>query len=309
MARSGPLTRVNGRKQSPAQNGAVSSSVVSSQSALPGRATVNSIRALLLCLLSVLVPGRADAADSLQQLMAKVASAYGHAPGAIRETGTTFSVLEGEGSLLRLYKFPDRFHVEIAYAVARDDRTMIGAQAWNKNAPANRMAHGAIVLQAARIALPWSLLSRQSVAIDRGAASAPNDRTVHVIEVPLQEALTMLVDIDPETGYIVRSRGMYVTAGTAIEFATLFSDFRKENGRVHAAREEQFAAGTRTGYSFIDKIEYLDSLPDSAFAPWTSADSGHDGSRPVGGARELKGTPAAFLISAPGPHGGDRMVP
>ena len=83
----------------------------------------------------------------------------------------------------------------------------------------------------------------------------------------------MLVDVDPETGYIVRSRGMYLMAGTAIEFATLFSDFRKEGDRVHAAREEQFAAGTKTGYSFIDRIEYLDSLPDSAFAPWTSADS------------------------------------
>jgi hypothetical protein len=235
---------------------------------------LKSIRVLLLCLLSVLLPGHAFAADALQQVLGKVASVYGPEPGAIRETGTTFSVLEGEGSLLRLYKFPDQFHIEIAYAAASDNRTMVGAKAWNKKAPANRMSRGAIALQAARIALPWSLLSRQSAVVDRGTASAPDGRTVRVIEVPIEEALRMLVDVDPETGYIVRSRGIYVMGETAIEFATVFSDFRKEGGRVHAAREEQFAAGTKTGYSFIEKVEYLDSIPDSAFAPWASADSG-----------------------------------
>jgi len=229
---------------------------------------------MLLCVLGILLPGHAFAMDSLPQILAKVASVYGPAPGAIRETGTTFSVLEGEGSLLRLYKFPDRFHIEITYAAASDDRTMIGTNAWNKRAPANRMSRGAVVLQAARIALPWSLLSRQSTALDRGVASVPDGRIVRVIEVPLEEALTMLVDIDPETGYILRSRGMQVLAETTIEFSTLFSDFRKEGGHVYAAREVQFAAGTKTGYSFIEKIEYLDSIPDSAFAPWASADSG-----------------------------------
>jgi hypothetical protein len=229
---------------------------------------LKSIRALLLCMLSALLPCDVFAADSLQQVLDKVVSVYGPAPGAIRETGTTFSALEGEGSLLRLYKFPDKFHIEIAYAVASDDRTMIGAKAWNKRAPANAMLRGAIALQAARIALPWSLLSRQAAAIDRGTASAPDDRTVRVIEVPIEEALRMLVDIDPQTGYILRTRSIYVMGGTAVEFATLYADFRKEGGRVHAAREEQFAAGAKAGYSFIEKVENLESKPDSAFAPW-----------------------------------------
>lgn len=235
---------------------------------------VKSIRALLLCILSVLLSGQAFAADSLQQILDKVASVYGPAPGAIRETGTTFSVLEGEGSLLRLYKFPDKFHIEIAYAVASEDRTMIGAKAWNKRVPANPMSRGAIALQAARIALPWSLLSRQSEAVDRGTATAPDGRTVRVIEVPLEEALRMLVDVDPQTGYVLRTRSIYVMGGTAVEFSTVFSDFRKEGGRVRAAREEQFAAGAKTGYSFIEKVEYLESIPDSEFAPWALADSG-----------------------------------
>jgi len=234
---------------------------------------MKSIRAMFLCVLGMLVCGHVVAADSLQQVLARVAAVYGPAPGAIRETGTTFSVLEGEGTLLRLYKFPDQFHIEIDYAEASDNRTMIGASTWNRKAPANLMARGAIVLQAARIALPWSLLSRQSAAQDRGAASLPDGTTVRVIEVPLADALSMMVDIDPESGYILRSRGMYLLAGTAIEFATLFSDFRKAGERVHAAREEQFAAGVKTGYSFIDKVEYPDSIPDSAFAPWATADA------------------------------------
>ena len=45
-------------------------------------------------------------------------------------------------------------------------------------------------------------------------------------------------------------------------------------GRAHAAREVQYAAGAKTGYSFIERVEYLESLPDSAFAPWALADSG-----------------------------------
>jgi hypothetical protein len=178
---------------------------------------LKSIRTLLLCMLSTLLPCDASAADSLQQVLDKVASVYGPAPGAIRETGTTYSALEGEGSLQRLYKFPDKFHTLIAYAVASEDRTMIGTKAWNKRAPANAMS---------------------------------------------------------QMGYILRTRSIYVMGGTAVEFATLYADFRKEGGRVHAAREEQFAAGAKAGYSFIEKVEYLESIPDSAFAPWALADSG-----------------------------------
>jgi hypothetical protein len=229
---------------------------------------------MLWCVLAMLVPGHALAADSLQQLLAKVAAAYGPAPGAIRETGTTFSVLEGEGSLVRLTKFPDQFHIEIVYAGASDNRTMIGDKAWSRQVPANRVTRGAIALQALRVALPWSLLSRQATVIDRGTASALDGRSVRIIEVPIEETLSMLVDVDPATGHILRSRGMYVLAETTIEFSTLFSEFRSEGGRVHAAREEQFAAGTQTGYSFIERVEYLESLPDSAFAPWASAHSG-----------------------------------
>jgi len=267
------LTRINGSQPRAAEN------ACACRRHLPeihrsGHAAVKPIIALLMCMSSILLPGRAFAADPLQQLLVRVASVYGPAPGAIRESGTTFSALEGEGSLLRLTKFPDQFHIEIAYAAASDERTMIGARAWNKRAPANPMSRGAIVLQATRVALPWSLLSRQSSAIDRGTASEPDGTTVQLVEVPLEETLRMLVDIDPRTGYIVRSRGIAVIGGTAIEFATLYSDFRTEGGRVHAAREEQFAAGAKTGYSFIDKVEYLDTLPDGAFAPWASADSG-----------------------------------
>jgi len=267
-----PLTHVNGRNLWAAENASVGRR--HSENTNICHASMKTTRILLLCMLSLVLSGHALAADSLAQVLDKVATAYGPAPGAIRETGTTFSVLEGEGSLLRLYKFPDRFHIEIAYAIASEDRTMIGAKSWNKRAPANDLPRGSIALQAARIALPWSLLSRQSAAIDRGTASATDGRTVRVIEIPLDDVLRMLVDVDPQTGDVLRSRGIYVTGGTAVEFATLFSDFRKNGGRVHAAREEQFAARAKTGYSFIEKVEFLETIPDSAFAPWALADSG-----------------------------------
>jgi hypothetical protein len=200
-----------------------------------------------------------------------VASAYGPAPAALRETGVVFSALQGQGTLLRLYMFPDRFHIEINYPASSENRTMIGDRVWNLHAPANPVSRGAIMLQAVRVALPWSLLSRQSAAVDRGTATGPGGGAVRVVEFPLVMHHTVVVEIDPETGYIVRSRGIQKVGEHEIEFATVYSDFRVEGGRVHAAREDQSAAGTRTGYSLIDKVEYLDAIPDSVFAPWESA--------------------------------------
>lgn len=222
----------------------------------------------LLYSLTILMAGSACAMESLQQILDKVAAAYGATPPAmVRETGTTNSLLRGDGSLLRLYKAPDRFHIEIDYATSSETRTMVGAMAWSQHTPANPMLRGAIALQAGRIAMPWNILAKQSAAVDRGADLTAEGKTVRVIEFPLEEQLKLVVEIDPETGYILRSRGIQSVGEQAIEFATVYSEFRKESGRIHAAHEEQFAMGVNIGRSRIEKIEYPASIPDSAFMP------------------------------------------
>ena len=229
---------------------------------------LKTIAIALLYSLTILITGSACAAESLQQILDKVASEYGATPPAIiRETGTTNSAVRGDGSLLRLYKAPDSFHIEIKYANSDEMRTMVGAMAWSQHTPANPMLRGAIALQAGRIAMPWNILAKPSAAVDRGTALNAEDKTVRVIEFPLEEQLKLVVEIDPETGHILRSRGLLSVGENTLEFSTVYSDFRKENGRIHPAHEEQFAMGVNVARANIEKIEYPESIPESAFMP------------------------------------------
>lgn len=216
----------------------------------------------------MLVTEAACAADPLQEIFAKVEAAYGtQPPAAISEAGTTVSFRLGNGALTRLYKAPDRFRIEIRYATRTELRTMAGTNAWQQGEPANPMLRGAIALQAARIALPWNLLARRAEAVDRGPVAGPDGKMLRQVEFPLEPQLKLVVEIDAQTGYILRSRGIQSVGGTPMEFATVYSDFRKRDGRIHAAREDHFAMGHHTGYSLIESVEYPVQVPDSAFLP------------------------------------------
>ena len=169
--------------------------------------------------------------------------------------------------MLRLYKAPDKLHVEINYASSSENRTVVGSMAWYQHEPAKPTVRGATTLQAARMALPWNVLAKPSAAIDLGPIANADGKTVRAVEFPLEEQLKLVVEIDPETGYILRSRGILTMAQNSVEFATVYSDFRKGNGRIRAAHEDQFAMGRYLGHSRIDKIEYPESMQDSVFLP------------------------------------------
>lgn len=222
----------------------------------------------LLPLLALLIGGSANASESAMQVLDRVASAYGAAPpAAIRQTGTTTSFTRGNGSLKRLFRVPDRFRSEISYASGNEVRTLRGAMAWNQGGQANAALRGAIVLQAARIALPWNMLKLKSGIVDKGVESNSEGKTVQFIEFQVEPQLRMVVGIETESGHIVRSLGVMTFGGQSIEFATHYSDFRSHGGRTYAAREEQFATGRHIGYSIIDKVDYPETLPDTAFEP------------------------------------------
>jgi hypothetical protein len=204
------------------------------------------------------------AAEPPKELLAKVAAAYGTtAPAAIVEEGTTTSFRRGDGKLLRQYQSPDRFSIRIDYSTGSEARVMVGEKAWQQGMPANPMLRGAIALQVARIALPWNMLAKRSSLVDLGPVASGG----HAIEFPLEEQLKLVVEVDPASGRILRSRGIYRMGEGTMEFATAYSDFRTINGRLHAAREEHYAMGQHTGYSVIEKVSYPKNLPDSAFTP------------------------------------------
>ncbi|WP_394755516.1 hypothetical protein [Rhodoferax sp.] len=222
----------------------------------------------LLSSLIILGGGSATASQPAQQIFDQVAAAYGATPpAAIREKGTTTSFLRGNGPLVRLFKAPDKFRSEISYASSNEVRTLVGPLAWQQHKPANTVSRGAIALQAARIALPWNMLALRSATVDLGTATTPEGQTVQIVEFPLEPQLKLVVDIEPETGHILRSRGVMSLGDRAAEFVTHYSDFRREGGRIHAGREDQFAVGQYIGYSIIDSVEYPETMPDSDFAP------------------------------------------
>jgi hypothetical protein len=212
--------------------------------------------------------GTAFAAEPLKDVLARITTAYGTTPpAAMVEEGTTTSFRRGDGKLVRQYKSPDRFSISITYATGSEVRSMIGEKAWQQGAPANPILRGAIALQTARIALPWNMLSKRSSLVDLGSVPTADGKSLRAIEFPLEEQLKIVLEVDPESGRIMRSRGIFNTGGNTMEFATAYSDFRQMNGRLHAAREEHYAMGQHTGFSVIEKVSYPQSLPDSAFAP------------------------------------------
>lgn len=222
----------------------------------------------LLCALTLSLAGSVGAAESMPQVFSKVAAAYGGpAPTAMVETGTTTSFTRGPGALLRQYQAPDRFRIEINYASGSEVRSMVGDSAWMQGKPSNPTLRGAVALQAARMALPWNMLARQDAAIDRGELAGPEGKTVRVVELALEDKLKLVVEIDPDSGHILRSRGVQTIGNNTMEFATRYSDFKTESGRTYAAHEEHYAMGQHTGHSNITKIEFPAALPDSVFMP------------------------------------------
>lgn len=221
--------------------------------------------ALMLGLL-LIHPAQADL--PVAGVLAKVTDTYGaKVPKAMRETGTTTSFRRGEGSLVRLFKAPDRFRIDITYGTGSESRALIGSNAWQQGNPANAAMRGAIALQAARLALPWSLLDRPASVVDLGAVTVSGGRTWRALELPLADGLRLIVDIDTTSGRMMRSRGIQTVMGTTIEFATEYSDFARNGEHLYAATEQHYAMGQHIGHSNIQRIEYLSTLPDSAFGP------------------------------------------
>lgn len=222
----------------------------------------------MVAALALAFAGTASAAQPPKEILEKIAGAYGTTPpAAMVEEGTTTSFRRGEGKLLRHYKAPDRFSIRIDYATGSEVRTMAGEKTWQQGAPANPVLRGAIALQVARIALPWNMLEKRSSLVDLGAVSTPDGKTGRAIEFPLEDQLRLVLEVDPETGRILRSRGIYRMGDNTMEFATAYSDFRNSNGRLHAAREEHYAMGQHTGFSVIEKVSYPATLPESLFGP------------------------------------------
>lgn len=226
---------------------------------------------ILLIVLASFMP--AASAMEINALLDKVALAYGVNTLAgglkgIRQTGRTFSFMrQEEGPILRAYQHPDRLRIEIRYPGSEEVRVLHGAHAWKQGEPAPESFYGAMVLQAARMALPWSLLKDRSQLRELGTIRLDDGRTLQVLEQPLGIGLVMRISIDPDSGRIIRTAGRLTGSMGIMEFETVYEDFRVQDGLLYAATEHHFAMNQATGYTHIDKFEFVDSLPDRLFLP------------------------------------------
>ncbi len=223
-----------------------------------------------LCLLALLAQcGSALAAD-LGPLLDRIAAAYGKsvAPTSILQTGRTISNMRGEGALLRAYRDPDRFRIAIGYAGGEEVRILNGPGAWQQHRPMSEMFRGALLLQVARMNLPWNLLAARQSLRDRGIHPLADGTQVHIFEMPMAGGLRLEVAADPSSGRILRSNGVVTSPeGGEMAFGTIYENFKTADGRLYAATEQHFAMGRYIGRSTIDSVTFDIPLADALFRP------------------------------------------
>lgn len=210
----------------------------------------------LLCALAA--PVKLDA------LVARVVKVYGGEAAlrrarALRQIGT-LETARGVAKTGRYFAAPDRLRVEIEYPQGGGEvRVLDGARAFRNGEPVSGPPREAMILQAARLALPGLLLQRK--LIDLGEVQRDGKR-LRAIGVPLEDGLSLAVAVDPKSGFILRSEGQLPEG---VRFATVYSGFRKVDGVLFAFREENFASGQQTGETRLQQIELLDAAPQEWF--------------------------------------------
>jgi hypothetical protein len=232
------------------------------------------VRFLLIGLLVIGWPVTVIADDSLDALLSRVAEAYGGTDLLIRtkaviQTGTTYSTMrDSSGPVMRAYQHPDKLRIEIRYPGSDPEtRTLMGPHGWRGGVPVKGPFHASMVLQATRMGLPYNLLEGRGRLRDRGAVTGESGKTLRAVELPLSEDMHLIVEIDPASGHILKTRGVLSMGGNRMEFITAYEAFRREEGRLYAAKEVHYAMGQRTGYTDIEQVEFRDRLSDSLFLP------------------------------------------
>ena len=218
------------------------------------------MRAALILLFVCLNGCLPVSAAEIDDLLAKVALAYGgetarQGAKAVRQTGVTYSNMRKmEGRVMRAFQAPDRLRIEIQYPDTEELRILNGPHAWKREQPMSQPYRDALILQAARIALPWNLLQAQSQLRDLGIHKHGDGQMLHMLELPMSNSLVLTVGIEPESGRIMRSLGSAAGSMGAMEFGTAYEDFHTQDGRLYAATERHFVAGQPTGHTHIEHV-------------------------------------------------------
>jgi len=217
------------------------------------------------------------AGGETERLLEKVVGTYGGERAlsrvvVLRETGRVGSKMRGvEGELLRVYRHPGDLRVEISYpGMEREVRVLSGKNGWRQGRPVSGPPFEAMVLQAARLALPRNLLAAAGNIEDLGTVQRER-KVLRALSFPLGGGMSMRVEIDPATGRILRSAGRSESGMGSmpggIEFVTEYEDFREIDGVLFPFRERNIAMGYHTGDTVLTRIEIQSAAPEGSFRP------------------------------------------
>ena len=226
--------------------------------------------------LSVLLAGpvTAPAATSaeVRALVQRCVAAYGgptalQMASRVRQQGTVTSLLHpGEkAAIVRLYDRVRGLRVEVDWKGGADSRVLTDGRGWREGQTVEGPPLWAMLLQGARLDLPALLQAAGGQVVDLGEVQHDGKR-LRALAVGLGNGLLVEADIDPVTGRILRSRG--AGSGTPpVEFVTTYSDFRMVDGLLVAFREGNWANGKATGETLLNRVTFLEKVPERAFAP------------------------------------------
>ncbi|HET8732615.1 MAG TPA: hypothetical protein VFM45_02465 [Anaeromyxobacteraceae bacterium] len=172
------------------------------------------------------------------------------------------------GRLTRILERSRRLRVTIGYPGGRgEQRILDGDLGWRDGREVTGTpAQAAMILQAARMELPLSLLAARDRLADEGVVDR-DGKPLRALTLPLGNGLTMTAEIDESTGRILRTVGRMPGGVGSLEFVTTYGDFRKVAGTWAPFREENHVQGRHSGTTTLFHVEHLPEAPTGAFRP------------------------------------------
>ena len=211
-------------------------------------------------------------AEDSGALVDKMVTAYGGQAAlekiaAIREEGK----LEGAmrpgslGPIVRTYARPSKLRVQIGDGPKFTEvRVVNGSKGWRDGKEVTGVSYEAMVLQAARLDLPWLLMKQKGKLVDKGFVER-DGRRLQVFELAFENGLKVSAGVEPTTGHILFSSGTTKTG--SMTFETAYDDFRTVDGVLFAFKETNMAQGTKTADTILSKIEILKKAREDEFRP------------------------------------------
>lgn len=251
--------------------------------------------AALLIALPPLVPATARGQaprdsdpEPLQAVLARVVTAYGGtsavaATSRMLQRGSVTSRMHAgaEGRIQRFFEGPARLRVEIEYpGAAAEVRIINGRDGWRNGLRSTGPMYAAMLLQAARLGLPGVLDAFDDRLADLGEIERDGARR-RAIALDFHDGLRLVVEVDVESGRILRSEGRVIGSrgAPALSFATEYDDFRYVDGSLVPFHETNFAQGVRTGETRLEAVDLVGEMPEETFQPRTTTD--RPGGEPV----------------------------